>query len=519
MAGLLDFFQDPNTRFSLGLLAAAGPTERPQNIGQRLYGLLGALDQQRNAEEDRKLKAQLAQAQLADLSAQAQQRTIDAQQKQRRMGMLDQWMQQSQGDLSGANADTVRQTGDLAPTMQNAQVQGAAMQQRQQSNPLFGIPPQAIAASLALEDGKSVPDWLFKRGTPNIDFVNGVAMDKNRVQAGTSVPTISQNGQASQLILDPSAPGGFRVIAPAGALDTYGAYRSADEAAKAGSDLVKRYNPDTGREEYVSRAQALRASQPGTEPPQAAQAWPSRTTPGQALPQVGINVVRNDLQNPATQFSSPAARAAVMQLAGMQQPGAGGFPGPMAAGPSAAELRVGKTLDAGNEAFMKESYTPTQAAGKAAGDMLVSVTTARNALRNLGATGWGTPTMAAAASVLGSLGVPQASRFASNAQVFQQAAMERLWSTLGEQKGPQTEGDADRAAKTFAQLKNQPAANLYILDLAQAKAERDRIRANFFREGLPLGQRAGDLQMIEREWQAREPSIFDMPSMKKWAAQ
>jgi len=154
-----------------------------------------------------------------------------------------------------------------------------------------------------------------------------------------------------------------------------------------------------------------------------------------------------------------------------------------------------------------------------AGDVLTSVQTARGAMRGLGNTGWGTPTMATAANVLASLGVKDAANYAGNSQVFQQAAMERLWGTLNAAKGPQTEGDADRAAKTFASLQNTPRANEYILDLAQARAERDQMKANFFRQALPLGQRAGDLQQIEREWQTRQPSIFNMPSMRKWGQQ
>jgi len=170
-------------------------------------------------------------------------------------------------------------------------------------------------------------------------------------------------------------------------------------------------------------------------------------------------------------------------------------------------------------AFEAPSYTPTLAAGNVAGDVLTSVQTARGAMRGLGNTGWGTPTMATAANVLASLGVKDAANYAGNSQVFQQAAMERLWGTLNAAKGPQTEGDADRAAKTFASLQNTPKANEYILDLAQARAERDQMKANFFRQALPLGQRAGDLQQIEREWQTRQPSIFNMPSMRKWGQQ
>ena len=93
----------------------------------------------------------------------------------------------------------------------------------------------------------------------------------------------------------------------------------------------------------------------------------------------------------------------------------------------------------------------------------------------------------------------------------------RLWiDSDNAAKGPQTEGDADRAKDTFAKLGNTPKANAFILDLAQATAERDARRAAWYRDALPLGQKAGDLQMLDRKWQEREPSIFQMPSMQKW---
>ena len=176
-------------------------------------------------------------------------------------------------------------------------------------------------------------------------------------------------------------------------------------------------------------------------------------------------------------------------------------------------------MAAGNTGFMKELYFPTLQEGKDANSMLVSVTTARNALKNIGNTGWGTPTKLQAASMLSAMGVPQATKFAANAEMFQQAAMERLWSTLNAAKGMQTEGDASRAGQTFVQLKDTTQKNLYVLDLAQAVAEKAQRKAQFFREAYPLAVKEGDLQRVDREWNDRKLniSIFDMPSMKKWA--
>jgi hypothetical protein len=140
-------------------------------------------------------------------------------------------------------------------------------------------------------------------------------------------------------------------------------------------------------------------------------------------------------------------------------------------------------------------------------------------LRGVGTSGYGADARVAAASVLSALGIPQAEKVATSAALFQQAASTRLFEVLGAQKGPQTEGDAARAARTFASISNPDAANAYILDLAQAQAERDRMRASFYRDALPLAQREGDLAKVDREWSRIAPSVFNMPTMKRWAQQ
>jgi hypothetical protein len=106
--------------------------------------------------------------------------------------------------------------------------------------------------------------------------------------------------------------------------------------------------------------------------------------------------------------------------------------------------------------------------------------------------------------------------YAANAETFQNAAMGNLKTQLDAAKGPQTEGDADRGSKLFAQLKNTPQANEFILDLAQAKAERDQMKARFFQQALPIAQQKGDLAEVEREWLKRAPSVFTMPSLQRW---
>jgi hypothetical protein len=171
-----------------------------------------------------------------------------------------------------------------------------------------------------------------------------------------------------------------------------------------------------------------------------------------------------------------------------------------------------------NKNWITSTYQPTLDAGKTAGDMRNSIQAARNIDIS---TGYGTEAKAMGANVLTSLGIApkNAELFASNAQKFQSVAMDRLLTVLGSQKGPQTEGDADRASKTFVSLKNTPEANTFILDLAEAKANQDARKAQFYEQALPLAQKEGDLMRVDREWRKIQGSIWNDPVLGRWQKQ
>jgi hypothetical protein len=65
-------------------------------------------------------------------------------------------------------------------------------------------------------------------------------------------------------------------------------------------------------------------------------------------------------------------------------------------------------------------------------------------------TGFGTETKAAGAKVLSALGVDNAEKFATNAQIFQAKAAESVLQKQLEQKGPQTQSDRELIEKTGA---------------------------------------------------------------------
>lgn len=169
-----------------------------------------------------------------------------------------------------------------------------------------------------------------------------------------------------------------------------------------------------------------------------------------------------------------------------------------------------------NNNWVKSAYQPTLDNGKLASDLSANIQAVRNIDLN---TGWGAETKASAAAMLEGLGIAPANAklFASNAQKFQSVAMDRLLTTLGAQKGPQTEGDAQRAQQTFVKLGNTPEANAFILDFAQAKANQDQRKAQFYEAALPVAQKAGDLTRVDREWRKIQGSIWADPTLQRWS--
>ena len=94
--------------------------------------------------------------------------------------------------------------------------------------------------------------------------------------------------------------------------------------------------------------------------------------------------------------------------------------------------------------------------------------------------------------------------------------MDSVNKTLMEAKGMQTEGDAKRAMDIYAQLKNTPAANQYILDLKEAAERKKQRAAGFYQEALPRAVKSGDLTEVSRQWNQIAGSIWDDPIMQKW---
>lgn len=213
-------------------------------------------------------------------------------------------------------------------------------------------------------------------------------------------------------------------------------------------------------------------------------------------------------------------RAALAQALAGQAPAAGGGGQPGRAGglgynPGPVAQDAAKSI---NNDWLTNSYRPALDDGKAASDLSSSLAAFRSIPLE---TGWGTETKAAAANMLASLGIaPEAvGQYATDAQRFQSVAMDRLQNALMLQKGPQTEGDAQRAAQTFARLSNTPAANQFIVDFAQAQANQRMRKAQYYEAALPLAQRSGDLAKVDREWRKIQGSIWNDPIMVQYRPQ
>lgn len=196
--------------------------------------------------------------------------------------------------------------------------------------------------------------------------------------------------------------------------------------------------------------------------------------------------------------------------------GAGGMPGQGGGFMAGRDPVRQKSAEALNDNWIKNAYQPTLDAGNAASDALTNIQALRTIDLN---TGWGTETKATAANVLAGLGIApkNAEMFAANAQKFQAVAMDRLMKKQVEQKGTATEGDAKRINQTYVSLQNTPAANDFILDLAQAQANQDQRRAQYYEAALPLAQKAGDLTRVDREWRKIKGSIWADPILQRWS--
>jgi len=131
-------------------------------------------------------------------------------------------------------------------------------------------------------------------------------------------------------------------------------------------------------------------------------------------------------------------------------------------------------------------------------------------------TGFATETKAAGAKVLSALGVDNAEKFATNAQIFQAKAAETVLQKQLEQKGPQTQSDRELIQTTGAQLGTTTQGNKFLLTVAKEQLQRDIDQRDFYRKWR---EKTGSFNGAESAWYAGEggKSLFERPALKKYA--
>jgi hypothetical protein len=180
-------------------------------------------------------------------------------------------------------------------------------------------------------------------------------------------------------------------------------------------------------------------------------------------------------------------------------------PGEKAEETERGKLYVAQQKDVGN-------------AATAARKSLVGIQSAQDVITRGFDTGFLTETKAKAASVLAALGVADAEKYATDAQKFLQAATERVLAAQLDQKGVQTNQDAQRIEQAGARMGNTKAANEFILDVARAQAERAIAHDKFYRDWLSDPKNNNSLRGAEDAWLKSEgdKSIFESPRLKKY---
>jgi hypothetical protein len=168
--------------------------------------------------------------------------------------------------------------------------------------------------------------------------------------------------------------------------------------------------------------------------------------------------------------------------------------------------------------FNVRSYETISQAARLAARTLPAIDTQSNLLDKGFRTGFGADVQKAAASVLSALGVPEASQYATDAQSFTAALNQTVLQRQLEQKGVQTQADADRIQATGAQLGNTVEANKFILDVARAQAKRDIEQRAFWDKWWRENK---TYEGAEDAWYSGEggKSLFDRPELRKYVRQ
>ena len=240
---------------------------------------------------------------------------------------------------------------------------------------------------------------------------------------------------------------------------------------------------------------------------------------GHVVPGVGLvsnrtgNVIRASVEPTAAslkefeafQKMTPVQQAAFMQMKRSGQPS------------TTVQLPPQEKAEQGARGtLLVKEYGDISASAKLAAKTIPSIDANLNILNKGFETGFGTETKAAGAKIWAALGVQNAENFATDAQAFQAKATEMVLQKQLEQKGPQTESDAQRIDQVGAQLGKTTAGNKFVLTTAKEQYKRDMEQRNFYDSWWKNNK---TYDGAESAWYAGEggKSLFDRPALKQYA--
>lgn len=186
------------------------------------------------------------------------------------------------------------------------------------------------------------------------------------------------------------------------------------------------------------------------------------------------------------------------------------------AGATTVSMTQEKAEKSARGKMLVEDYAAIANQARVAARSLPAIEGNLNILDKGFSTGFGTETVAAAAKVLAAFGVKDAEKYATDAQTFLANASAAVLQRQLEQKGPQTEADAQRITQTGAQLGTTKEASRFLLNVAKAQYNRDLRQRTFYDKWYKTEK---TYDGAEDAWYSGEggKSLFDSPELKKYA--
>lgn len=372
--------------------------------------------------------------------------------------------------------------GDVGPTNTNAARMNAAQTGTGSAVPLIGNDPRLTYTTLRFGGPQAYAKALIEQQAPSSEL-------KALIAAGYQPGTAPYQAAAAALANKNSyiSP---TVVSEGGSLVPPGANRPTFIAPKGGIQI----NPTTGQSSMlpgygqaagqIEQFQAFgkRAGEAGATPASKIDLGTGNTVGTTQADVMGIQ------GNPSAAQPSPVA-----------EPKA-----PVVTALNPVVTKAGEQL---NDQWIRGEFEPARIAGDAAKNSIDSI----RILKNIDlTTGFGTDAQKTAANILASFGVKDAAKFATNAQIFESKVYEGLVDTLSKQKGPQTDKDFTNIQRTYAQLKNTPQANQFLLDVAEAKALQDQRKSRYYQKAAAMPEVRSNLSAITNEWGTISGSLFDV---------